>query len=87
MPNIEQLLLAMVKPLIQHPEDVVVRIEESEEFMEYKLVLNKEDVGRVIGRQGRVAHAIRTILYSVKDQNNKRIRLTIEDVEENNVQE
>lgn len=87
MPNIEQLLLAMVKPLIQHPEDVVVRIEETSEFMEYKLVLNKEDIGRVIGRQGRVAHAIRTILYSVKDHNQKRIRLTIEDVEENNVEE
>lgn len=83
MPNIEDLLLAMVKPLVAYPQDILVRIEETEEFVEYHLVLNAEDVGRVIGRQGRVAHAIRTILYSVKDKNNKRVRLLIDGSSEN----
>lgn len=36
------------------------------EFMEYHLHLDAEDVGRVIGKQGRVARAIRTIVYSVR---------------------
>ncbi|MBF0780289.1 MULTISPECIES: KH domain-containing protein [unclassified Granulicatella] len=83
MPNIENLLLSMVKPLVEYPQDITVRIEETSEFMEYHLVLNQQDVGRVIGRQGRVAHAIRTILYSVKDKGNKRVRLTINGTQEN----
>lgn len=78
MPNVEQLLLAMVTPLVEYPQDMTVRIEETTEFMEYHLVLHAEDVGRVIGRQGRVAHAIRTILYSVKDRGDKRVRLIID---------
>lgn len=82
MPNIEELLLSMVKPLVLHPEDITVQIQETEEFMEYHLVLHTEDVGRVIGRQGRVAHAIRTILYSIKDQNNKKVRLIIDGAKE-----
>lgn len=82
MPNVEQLLLAMVTPLVEHPQDMTVRIEETAEFMEYHLVLHAEDVGRVIGRQGRVAHAIRTILYSIKDRGEKRVRLIIDGNEE-----
>lgn len=79
MPNVEQLLLAMVTPLVEYPQEMTVRIEETAEFMEYHLVLHAEDIGRVIGRQGRVAHAIRTILYSVKDRGNKRVRLIIDE--------
>lgn len=79
MPNVEQLLLAMVTPLVEHPQKMTVRIEETAEFMEYHLVLHPEDIGRVIGRQGRVAHAIRTILYSVKDRGDKRVRLIIDE--------
>lgn len=79
MPNVEQLLLAMVTPLAEHPQEMTVRIEETAEFMEYHLVLHPEDIGRVIGRQGRVAHAIRTILYSVKDRGDKRVRLIIDE--------
>lgn len=78
MPNVEQLLLAMVTPLVEHPQQMTVRIEETSDFMEYHLELHPEDVGRVIGRQGRVAHAIRTILYSVKDRGDKRVRLIID---------
>ncbi|MBS4769778.1 KH domain-containing protein [Carnobacteriaceae bacterium zg-ZUI240] len=83
MPNVEQLLLAMVTPLVEFPEQMTVQIEETAEFMEYRLMLHAEDVGRVIGRQGRVAHAIRTILYSVKDRGDKRVRLIIDGLEDN----
>lgn len=83
MPNIEQLLLAMVTPLVEYPQDLTVSIHETTDFMEYHLLLHPEDVGRVIGRQGRVAHAIRTILYSVKDKGNKRVRLIIDGLQDN----
>ena len=40
--------------------------------------MNSEDIGRVIGKQGRVARAIRTIVYSIRTRNQKRVRLSIE---------
>lgn len=81
MPNIEQLLLSMVTPLVSYPEQMTLQIVESNEFMEYHLRLHPEDVGCVIGRHGRVAQAIRTILYSVKDSGDKRVRLIIDGLE------
>lgn len=75
-----ELILAMVKPLVRYPDDVTIRVSESDEFMEYELHVNPEDVGRVIGRQGRVARAIRTIAYSVRTNGEKRVRISIEDV-------
>ena len=74
MVNIEALITAIVKPLLDHPEDFGVEQVETDDFMEYHLHLNPQDVGRVIGKKGRVARAIRTIVYSVKtrgQQNNQ----------------
>lgn len=82
MPDISELILAMVKPLVDFPEDVTVEVGESDEFMEYTLYVNPEDVGRVIGKQGRVARAIRTITYSVRTRGEKRVRLSIESIAE-----
>ena len=39
---------------------------ESEDFFEYNLTVAPEDIGRIIGKQGRVAKAIRTIVYRVR---------------------
>lgn len=78
MPEISELVLAMVKPLVDFPEDVSIEVGESDEYMEYVLYVNPEDVGRVIGKQGRVARAIRTIAYSVRTRGEKRARISIE---------
>lgn len=78
MPDIKELILAIVRPLVSKPEEVSVQVSESDEFMEYALHVNPEDVGRVIGKQGRVARSIRTIVYSVRTEG-KRVRLSIED--------
>ena len=49
MVNIEALITAIVKPLLDHPEDFGVEQVETDDFMEYHLHLNPQDVGRVIG--------------------------------------
>lgn len=77
MPDIEKLLLTIVEPLVEHPEDIELNTVDGEEFLEYHLGLHADDVGRVIGRNGRVANSIRTILYSVRTDNHRRIRLII----------
>lgn len=82
MPDISELILSMVKPLVLHQEKVSLEIQETEDFMEYLLTVDPEDVGRVIGKQGRVARAIRTIVYSVRTKQAKRVRLSIEGAED-----
>ena len=47
--------------------------------MEFDLQVNPSDIGRIIGKQGRVAQSIRTIVYSVKTPYQKRVRLNIVD--------
>lgn len=79
MPNIETLIKIMVEPLIQYPEEFRIDIKDGEEFQEYHLILHPEDIGRVIGRKGRVIRAIRTIVYSIRNRNEKRPRIVVQD--------
>lgn len=82
MPDISELVLTMVRPLVQFPNEATISIEETDEFMEYTLSVHPDDVGRVIGKQGRVARAIRTIAYSVRLKGQKRVRIRIENTDE-----
>lgn len=60
----QALILAIVKPLVDHPNDIEVKVVEEERRITYHLSVHKEDMGKVIGRQGRVAKAIRTVVYA-----------------------
>lgn len=82
MPDISELVLTMIRPLVQFPNEATISIEETDEFMEYTLSVHPDDVGRVIGKQGRVARAIRTIAYSVRLKGQKRVRIRIENTDE-----
>lgn len=79
MVDIGSLIKAIVTPLVTKPEVVAVTAHETDEYMAFDLAVAPEDVGRVIGKQGRVAQAIRTIVYSVKSPYSKRVRLNILD--------
>ena len=79
MTDAKDLVLTIVRPLVSQPDSVRLDVEESEEFMEYNLRVASEDIGRIIGKLGRVAKAIRTIVYSVRTNDSKRIRLNILD--------
>ena len=79
MTDLRDLVLTIVRPLVTHPAAVKLEIEESRDFMEYNLTVAPEDIGRVIGKQGRVAKAIRTIVYGVRTEGPKKVRLNILD--------
>ena len=74
MADVKELILTIVRPLVSQPEAVSLEIEEST-----NLTVAKEDIGRIIGKQGRVAKAIRTIVYSVRIDGPKKVRLNILD--------
>lgn len=84
MADIKALIITVVTPLVQYPDDIQVDFKETTRYLEYNLTVNAEDIGRVIGRQGRVVSAIRTIVYSVRVSGPKRVRLTIEDGQQKN---
>jgi uncharacterized protein len=60
----EELLIYIVKHLVDHPEDVTVKTVEKDDGIVLELRVNPTDMGKVIGRQGRIAKSIRTIIRS-----------------------
>ena len=58
----KELIEYIAKSIVNKPDEVVVTEERSTEGVVLKLTCNQEDMGRVIGKQGRVAQAMRTLL-------------------------
>ncbi len=80
MDMIENLIIAIVKPLISQPDSLTIKIVDTPEFLEYHLDLDQSDIGRIIGRKGRTISAIRAIVYSVPTSD-KKVRLVIDEKE------
>ena len=68
----KQLIETIVKPLVDYPDDVHVDVHEEDNRITYKLSVHKSDMGKVIGKQGRVAKAIRTIVYAAAGSHMKK---------------
>ena len=77
--NFEELIKSMVAPLVVNPNDIVVKmLDEDEELLTIQVLVNKEDLGRVIGKNGKIAQAIRTIAYAGASKEGKRIKIDID---------
>ncbi len=77
MSEMKDLLEEIAKALVDHPEDVQVTEVEGEQTTVLELRVNNQDLGKVIGRQGRTARAIRTLLAAAGMKVNKRFVLEI----------
>lgn len=73
----KELIETIVKPLVDYPDEVIVETLEDEERITYQLSVNKNDMGKVIGKQGRVAKAIRTVVYAAGASQQKKVLLEI----------
>ena len=62
----------IAKSLVDHPEEVQVSEVEGEQTSVLELKVSKEDLGKVIGKQGRTARAMRTILSAASTKSKKR---------------
>ena len=77
--NFEELIKNMVAPLVVNPNYVVVKkLDEDEELLTLQVLVNKEDLGRVIGKNGKIAQAIRTIAYAGASKEGKKIKIDID---------
>ncbi len=73
----KELVEAIAKALVDHPEDVQVKPVEGQQVTVLELRVHPEDLGKVIGRQGRTAKAMRTILGAAGMKIRKRLTLEI----------
>lgn len=75
----KELLIYIAQNLVDHPEDVSVEEREGNEETVYELRVNRLDMGKVIGRQGRIAKEIRILMRSVAQRQSRRISVDIID--------
>jgi uncharacterized protein len=75
--SMSELIEYIAKSLVDNPDDVSVREIEGEQSAVIELRVAKEDLGKVIGKQGRTARAMRTILSAASTKLKKRSVLDI----------
>lgn len=73
----KELIEYIAKALVDNPDAVKVTEIEGEKTSVIELSVAKEDLGKVIGKQGRTARSLRTILSAASTKNNKRAVLEI----------
>ena len=73
----KELVEFIARSLVDKPDEVAVREVEGEQTAVIELSVAKEDLGKVIGKQGRIARAIRTLLGAVSAKAKKRVVLEI----------
>jgi hypothetical protein len=76
----EELLVAIASGLVENPAEVKVSVDEPNEegVIVYHLHVAEGDMGRVIGKQGRIAKAIRTVMRSAANRNNQKVMVEID---------
>lgn len=76
-PNMVALMEHLAKALVNAPEEVTVEPFEENGQTVLELIVAEDDLGRVIGRNGRTARSLRTILHSASLRTHKRYQLEI----------
>jgi predicted RNA-binding protein YlqC (UPF0109 family) len=74
---VKELVESIARALVDHPEDVQVKSVEGSQVTVLELRVHPEDLGKVIGRQGRTAKAVRTLLGAAGMKLRKRFTLEI----------
>ena len=72
------LLEVIAKSLVYNPDEVVVTEKETEKGLVLELKVAPSDMGKVIGKQGRIAKAIRSVVKAAASRENKQVSVEIE---------
>lgn len=75
--RMKELVEVIAKSLVDHPEEVVVTQTDTEEGITLVLNVASEDMGKVIGKQGRIAKAIRTVVKAAASKDDTKVVVEI----------
>ncbi|MEG0073660.1 MAG: KH domain-containing protein [Clostridia bacterium] len=75
----KELVEYLTKSLVMFPEDISVMENEVEDRLVIKVTANQEDMGRLIGKDGRIIKAIRSIVRAKAQKENKKVSVDIVD--------
>jgi predicted RNA-binding protein YlqC (UPF0109 family) len=73
----KELLLTIARSLVDYPDEVEVNEINSEKSIILELKVSRDDMGKVIGKQGRIAKAIRTVVKAAATKENIRVVVEI----------
>lgn len=73
----KELVEVIAKALVENPDEVVVTEKEEGKNITVELHVSPSDMGKVIGKQGRIAKAIRSVVKAASSKDNKRVDVEI----------
>ena len=73
----KELVEVIARALTSHPEAVVVTEEADEREVRLKLTVDPSDMGKVIGKQGRIAKSIRSVVKAASSKDNRKVNVDI----------
>ena len=73
----KELVEVIAKSLVDHPDEVVVTESENDKALVVELCVAQTDMGKVIGKQGRIAKAIRSVVKAAASKENKKVIVEI----------
>lgn len=73
----KELVEVIAKALVENPDEVVVTEKEEGKNLTIELHVAASDMGKVIGKQGRIAKAIRSVVKAASSKDNKRVDVEI----------
>ena len=74
----EELIRYIAQNLVDHPEDIKIVTKEDADEVTIELSVHPDDMGKIIGKQGRMAKAIRTIVKAAAVKDGRQIRYNVE---------
>ena len=76
---LKDILLDLARAIVDHPDDVVVAEQEEKNEVTLTLSVHADDMGMVIGRHGRIAKAIRSVMKAAAGNCGKKVNVEIKD--------
>lgn len=73
----KELVEVIAKSLVDHPDEVVVTERETDKSIIVELKVASDDMGKVIGKQGRIAKSIRTVVKAAATKDDKKVIVEI----------
>lgn len=73
----KELVEVIARSLVDHPEEVVVTQTQKEDAILIELQVAQDDMGKVIGKQGRIAKSIRTVVKAAASKGDKKVIVDI----------